>query len=281
MGVEQTTQTTEVVEPNASTGEVVTPTPVSLKDDDLVEIVWKGEKIQKPWKEARSNIQFQEDYTRSKQELAKQAKELNDLYQGLKSREQAAAEKEAALDAILGRTKPADKKQAEIADDEVITGSQVKELLAKQREELNSTLESKLTEHSTRTSQERMFQRWEDLTNETVASLTKENPILNRVPQLSLVLKREALTDKPQTEEEMKQAIVKAGQRLAKGLDEEYTERRKAEVTRKNELKEKGPTLASGAPQLQQPKKSYGERGKIKWDELERDAIAAVEALEE
>lgn len=276
----------ENVQPN--TAEVVaqpaaTTEPFAIPEDAMVEVTWKGEKVLKPWKEARNNIQMQEDYTRSKQDLAKQAAELKSVYDAVKGREATIAEKEAALDAILGRSKPADKRPSidTMADDDVVDAKTVKQLLSQQREEMNSTLESKLQEHSTKTDQARLFQRWEDLTSETVNALRKETPVLSRIPQLDLILKREALADKPQTESEMKQAIVKAGQRLAKQLDEEYVERRKAEVTRKKELTEKAPTLASGGPQFQAPKKSYGERGRIAWDELERDAISAVEALDE
>jgi hypothetical protein len=259
----------------------VTPTPVSLKDDDLVEVVVRGEKVLKPWKEARGGVQMQEDYTRSKQELAKQAKELTDLFTTLKSRESTIAEKETALDAILGRAPRHETKPDVIGDDDVVTGKQMKEILAKQRGEFETTLTTKLDEQSSRSSQERLFQRWEDLTTETVESLKKETPVLSRIPQLDLLLKREALADKPQSEGELKQAIVKAGQRLAKQLDDEYTERRKAEVTRKKEIIDRGPTLAKGGPQFQPPKKSYGERGRINFDELERDVLAAVEAAED
>lgn len=277
----------QVVEQNVGTG-VVAPTttetqPFAIPDDAMVEVVWKGEKVLKPWKEARNNIQMQEDYTRSKQELAKQAKELQEVYGAVKGREATIAEKEAALDAILGRTKPAEKKPSieTMADDDVVDAKTVKQLLQSQREEFDGKLTDSLSKARTEDAQARLFQRWEDLTSETVNALKKETPILGDIPQLDLLLKREALADKPQTESEMKQAIVKAGQRLAKKLDDAYIERRKAEVTRKKELTEKAPTLASGGPQFQAPKKSYGERGKISWDELERDAIEAVEALEE
>lgn len=257
------------------------PQPFNIPDDAMVEIQVRGEKVLKPWKEARGNVQMQEDYTRSKQDLAKQAKEISDLYTTLKSRESSIAEKEAALDRILGRSTPADDKKGDIADDEVLTGKQARELLAKQRAEFESTLETKLGEQSSQAQRERLFQRWEDLTSEAVTALKSENPVLSHIPQLDLVLKREALQDKPQTEAEMKQAILKAGQRLAAKLDEEYKERRKAEVARKQELTSKGPTRSSGGPQFQPPQKAYGQRGKINWDELERDAITAVEALEE
>lgn len=275
-----------VVEPNAQTVDPATQsgsggevTPFSIPDDAQVEVVVRGETVRMPWKQARGGIQMQEDYTRSKQDLAKQGKELKDLYEAVQAREKSTAEKEAALDAILGRTKPTEKK--ELADDEVVDGKTVRDLLAKQREEFQSTLTSTLDRTRQEDLQARQYQRWDDLTNEAINALKKEHPLLENIPQLDLVLRREAMTDKPQTEAEMKTAIVKAGQRIAKKFDDAYTERRKQEVTRKQELQTKGPALSQGVPQLAPPKKDYGQRGKINWNELEADALAAVEAFEE
>lgn len=272
-----------VVDPNAAVVVTETPQAFAIPDDANVEVIVRGEKVLMPWKQARGGIQMQEDYTRSKQDLAKQAKELKDVYDAVKTREMTIAEKEAAIDAILGRQPKKETKPSidQLGDDEVVDAKTVKQLLASQRDELNKTLDDKLNEARGQDAQRAMFQRWEDLTTETVSALKKEAPVLNRIPQLDIVLKREALQDKPQTEAEMKQAIVKAGQRLAKQLDDEYVERRKAEVTRKQELTTKAPTLVQGGPQFQAPKKSYGERAKINFDEIENDVIAALDALEE
>lgn len=276
------------VQPTQTGAEPVTPQPTStepfsIPDDAQVEVMVRGETVRMPWKQARGGIQMQEDYTRSKQDLAKQVKELNDVYEQVKTRQQTIAEKEAALDAILGRTPQSTKQKtsADLADDEVVDGKTVKELLKQQREEFGTTLNDTLTKARSEDAQARLFQRWEDLTSDTINSLKKEAPLLETIPHLDLVLKREALNDKPQTEAEMKAALVRVGQALSQKLEQAYTERRKQEVVRKTQLVEKGPTTVQGGPQFQAPKKEYGQRGKISWDELERDAIAAVEALEE
>lgn len=266
---------TPVVEP------VAPAQPFSIPDEAQVEVTVRGEKVLMPWKQARGGIQMQEDYTRSKQDLAKQAKEINDVYQALKGREATIAEKEAAIDRILGRTSQTPESKKDVADDEVVDGKTVKELLAKQQETFNKTLEDKLTEASSRAEQRALFQQWEDLTSETVNALKKEFPLLATIPQLDLVLKRESLEDKPSTSAQLKAALVKAGQRISQGLETAYTERRKQEVARKTELTQKGPAVAHGSPSFQPPKKDYGQRGKISWDELERDAVAAVEALQD
>jgi hypothetical protein len=255
------------------------PKPVALKDEDLVEIQVNGERIVKPWKEARAEMQMRADYTRKTQGVAAQAKELKELYDALKNREGSVAEKEAAIDRILGRQpNPA---TAKPDPDEVITRAQMQEILAEDRKAMEASFSTRLTESSTKADQARLYQRWEDLTTNTVDSLLKEQPILKSIPQLSLVLKREALEDKPQTEQEMTAAIVKAGKRIAAGLDSAYAERKKEEAVRKQSLTTKGAEPAGGHALLTPSKKSYGDRGKINFDELEKDVLAAIEASQE
>lgn len=261
---------------------VETPAPMSIPDDALVEVLVDGKPVVQPWKEARAGIQMQADYTRKSQAVAKQATELRELFDGLTAREKAIVEKETAIDSILGRTKPGQKDgQSTLADDDVPTVAQIKQLLKEHTEGLTKQVDSKLTEQRTADEQTKTFQRWEDLTQTTVESLTKEYPLLSNVPQLDVVLKREALKDKPQSEKEMTTAIYQAGKRLNESLDKAFVERKKAEAIRKQELTAKGSQPPGGVPSFKAPTKTYGERARVNWDEIERDAIAAVEAAEE
>ena len=272
------------------TGEVVsggvpdsgTPKPVSLKDDDLVEVVWKGQTVTKPWKEARNNIQMQEDYTRSKQELSTKAKEVQDLYDSLTARDKEIREKETALDAILGRA-PKGQGKEELAPDATPTVSQIKEMLNEQLQSLESRLSGKVEQTTKQTEEARLFQRWEDLTNDAADRLVKEHPILAKVPLLAEALKKAAYADKPTSEKEMVASIVKAGKRLAQTFDEEFTARKKADAIKRDELKTKGPEAPGGGPSLTVPSnKSYMKgRNKIDFDSIERDAVAAIEAMDE
>ena len=255
------------------------PVPVSLKDDDLVEIVVGGEKVLKPWKEARANVQMGADYTRKTQSVAQQAKELQELFDGLTAKEKSIKEKEAAIDAILGRT-PQNTGTPKPAADEVLTFGQLQELLKEHGENLTKQFESRV-EQTTRQSEEvRNFQRWEDLTIQASESLVKEHPVLADIPQLDVILKREAMKDKPTNERELVEAIVKAGKATAVKLEQGYTNRRKQEALRRETLTTKGPERSSGVPQFAQPKKTYGEGRRINWSEIERDVIAALEAEE-
>ena len=259
-----------------------TATPMAIPDDALVEVQVDGKPVVKPWKEARANIQMHEDYTRKSQSVAAQAKELRELFDGLTAREKAIVEKETAIDTILGRTKSSKgDSQTQLADDDVPTVGQIKALLKEHSDSLTTTVTSKLTEQRTADEQAATFRRWEDLTQQTVESLQKEHPILAKVPQLDIILKREALKDKPQTEKEMTAAIAQAGKRLAETFDAEFTERKKKEAVRKQELTAKGSQPPGGTPSFTAPKKSYGERARINFDEIERDVLAAIEGADE
>lgn len=269
---------TPIVEATSVEQPVVTaPVPVSLKDDDLVEIVWKGEKITKPWKQARNEMQMQEDYTRSKQEIAQQAKELRELHETVQSRSASVAEKELALDKILGRATPS---PVVPADDEVVTMKSVREMLAEFGRGFKGEVDQTIQNNSIKTQEQAQFQRFESLTSEAVEALQKEHPILGKIPELDTVLKKSALKDKPTNEREMVTALVKAGKALAKTIDDDYTERRKAEVTRKEKLQVNAP-IPGGSPSFKAPEgKNYikkGSRNKIDWDSIEQDAIAAAE----
>lgn len=272
---------TPIVEATSVEQPVVTaPVPVSLKDDDLVEIVWKGEKITKPWKQARNEMQMQEDYTRSKQEIAQQAKELRELHETVQSRSASVAEKELALDKILGRATPS---PVVPADDEVVTMKSVREMLAEFGRGFKGEVDQTIQNNSIKTQEQAQFQRFESLTSEAVEALQKEHPILGKIPELDTVLKKSALKDKPTNEREMVTALVKAGKALAKTIDDDYTERRKAEVTRKEKLQVNAP-IPGGSPSFKAPEgKNYikkGSRNKIDWDSIEQDAIAAAEGDE-
>lgn len=271
--------TEPVIDPNVSV--VEEPKLVNLKDDDLVEIIWKGEKIQKPWKEARANVQFQEDYTRSKQALTSRAKEMEELFTGLQAKERELKEKELAIDKILGRS-PEPRVEPDDPE-EVLTRGQLQAILKDHTETLSKRFESTVDTATRQGEEYRVFQRLEDLTTDTVEALVKENPLLEDIPHLALVLKREALEEKPTNERDMVKALVKVGKHMADKLDARYNERKKAEVVKRQQLVEKGTERTGGRQPFEAPKKDYLKKNsrRIDWDAIEKDAIAATEALEE
>jgi hypothetical protein len=269
---ENTNDTGAVVEPVTP----AEPVPVSLKDDDIVEVVWKGETVRKPWKEARANIQMQEDYTRSKQELSRNASAVKELNDKLTARQQEMDAKELALDKLLGRTSPGNVKQ-DLSDDEVPTVKAVREMLAELKSGLTTATESTINTRVGEVEQRALFQQFDKITEQTVEALTKENPLLATIPELDTVLKRQAMKDKPTTQKEMTDAMVKAGKAIAKKLDDAYAERRKQETLKKNELTTKGPIHEGGAPQFKVPDKTFikkGTRNTIDYDAIEREVLS-------
>lgn len=255
------------------------PTPVSLKDDDLVEYTVSGEKVVKTYKEVKDGWQRQEDYTRGKQEVASKLKEVKELYDGLTAKQKELFTKEEAIDAVLGRT-PRTNKPA-INDDDVVPAgtvkSMVQEMLAQEREAFNKTLSASLASQS----EAQTFARWEEKVVDTVERLTKEHAILAKIPNLVGTLKKLAQADNPQSEAEMLQAIVKSGKRVAKDIDDDYAERRKQDDIKRKNLREKGPEPAGGQASFKAPEKSYVKGRRIDWDGLEKDVIAQLEHMDE
>jgi hypothetical protein len=210
---------------------------------------------------------------------AEERRQLRELYEQVKARQETIAQKEAAIDAILGRS-PRVPQQNQLPDDEVITAGQLRQMLAEHAQNLRGEGETRVNETSAQAEEARQFQRWEDKTAETVGALVKEHPYLEDVPNLDLVLKREALKEKPQSEADMFQAILRAGKALADKLEKRFQERQKEAATRKSKLTQNGPEPKGGATQFTS-KKTYGQGRQVDWADIERDVVAAISAIED
>lgn len=252
------------------------PQLVNIPDDHIVEVLVDGEPVRMPWKEAKASVMRQADYTRKTQGVSAKVKEVNELYTGLTAKQKELMEKEAAIDAILGRTSRTPQ-STEMAADEVLTYGQIKELMAKEREELTKTLRGELTSTVEKTEQERTFARWEERTEELVEAIQQEHDVLQDIPHLSAILKREALKVNPQTEKEMLKAIKDVGKGLADKLNKRYQDKKKADAIKRTNLVKKGPEPSGGVPQFT-TNKTYGKNRQINWSELEGDAIAAFDS---
>ncbi len=255
-------------------------TPVTFKDTDVVEVTVDGKPERMTYAEAKAGWQRQADYTRKTQGVSAKARELQTLYEGLSTKEKALLEKEAAIDAILGRSGPKTK-QEELNPEDVTTVGQVKKMLDEFRASMTGEVSTKLTAAQQEAEQQRTFQRWEDMTQQAVTSLTKENPLLGKIPHLDAILKKEAKQYNPQSEQEMVQAIIKAGKKLANEFDTEFKERSKQNALRKSQLRENGPAPKGGETVFQSPKKAYGTGRKIDWKDIEKDVISAIEGNEQ
>ena len=276
-----TTPETKVETPVA--GQVVeqkqTPTPVNFKDDDLVEFTVNGEKVQKTYREVKDGWQRQEDYTRKTSEVASRLKEVRELYEGLTAKQKELVTKEEAIDAVLGRAPQGGHKQT-VADDEVVPYGTIKQTVADMLKAAREEDRQLLSQTLSATAEQATFARWEEKVVDTVEKLTAAHPVLGKIPNLVGALKREARDANPQTESEMLAAIVKAGKRVAKDIDDDYSERRKQDDIKRKNLREHGPEPGGGQTSFKAPEKSYVKGRKIDWDGLEKDVIAQLEAMD-
>lgn len=83
-----------------------TPSPVSLKDDDLVELQVGGKPVHLSWKDARTQMMLHADYTRKTTEAAQQRREAEALRQSV---DQRAQELEAARQQLAGMIRDPDR----------------------------------------------------------------------------------------------------------------------------------------------------------------------------
>jgi GTP1/Obg family GTP-binding protein len=182
------------------------------------------------------------------------------------------------LDKVLGRT-PKTEAPA-IADDEMITHGQLKQLLGEQFGALEQRMTKGAEARTQEESETRTTQRWEGLIETTTEKLVKEFPNLEDIPHLATMLKRVARETNPTTEKEMLQAIIDAGKNTSERLESRFVERQKEAATKKVALVTNGPVPPGGSPQIT-TQKSYMKGRSIDWNDLEKDVTAHLQSTEE
>lgn len=253
--------------------------PVQLKDDDLVEITIDGKPEVVPYKDARGMVMRHADYTRKTQTVAQERAKLQELFDGLKSRAEQIAEKEAAIDRILGR-QPQNQHQ-DLPDDEVMTAGQVREMLRKEREAFQNEHRQSIGKTVEQLREEQVFSRLDAMTGDAVDALVKEHPVLGDIPNLHSTLKLQAREFNPRTDRELVEAILKSGKKMVERIDARYVTLSKEKALTKKKLVSNGPERQGGVTQFQTQNKTYGKGRKIDWNELENDVVAALENIED
>lgn len=256
------------------------PELVQAKDDALVEVMVDGEPVRMTWKEARQGVMRTADYTRKTQAAAAERKQLKELYDSLTTKKTEIDAKELAIDKLLGRTSGGSQPPAQLPDDEVMTVGQWRQLATEREANFAKAVQEQSAQEIARLEEGRRYEKWQELTDNTVSKLVTEYPVLADVDHLAVLLKRNAMKDSPTNEQELVQALVKAGKGQADKLMKRFDELSKAAAVKKAALVAKGPEPQGGAPQLA-TQKSYGKNRDIDWNELERDVIAAIQATEE
>lgn len=264
---------TNVTPPVATTSDNNPPAapPVTLSDDSLVEVIVNGQPVQKTWKEAKSGIMFQSDYTRKTQELAAQRAEFDSRVRQVQERETEAQSRLLALDRALGRVAPEEPK---LEPDGIVTVEQLERVLAQREAKTKEEYERKLQETSTLAERNRVFSQWERDVNDKIEQLTTAHPLLKTIPHLGAILRQEAKGSNPTNEQEMFSAIVEAGKRINASLESAYDERSKQAAINKGRLTTKGP-VAPGGHFAPPPAQSFMKGRSIDWNKI-GNAVAAL-----
>lgn len=250
---------------------------LDIPDDAVIEVMVDGVATRMTGKEAKGGWQRQADYTRKTQSVSAKGKEIQNLWDEITKQKVELDAKDLALDKVLGRAPKTD--TPVIADDEMLTHGQLKQLLSEQFGALEQRMTQGASVRSKEESEARTTQRWEDLIETTKEKLVEEFPNLEDIPHLTTVLKREAGNTNPTTEKEMLQAIIDAGKNTSERIEKRFVERQKEVAVKKATLVKNGPVPPGGSPQLT-TQKTYMKGRSVDWAELEKDVTAVLQSEE-
>lgn len=258
------------------------PQAVQLPDDAIVELEVGGQKVTKPWKQARAEMMLHADYTRKRQAEAKIVEEAENLRQRLQKRDAAYQELIAdprnilaLYEAVTGQRLQAPEVR-QPSPDELVTYQDVINFLEAQKREAAQFVESKFQEF-----QDAQFvSDVERTTSSTINAVLNENKqILQFYDQneAEVLLKRMAREKKAATVEELRDALVDAGKRLAERVDARLKEIRKESAVKQTHLTKRGIEPGGGTPVPAQSK-AYGDGRSVNWSEIDKDAQAFIES---
>lgn len=271
------------------------PKKVEVSDDDMVPILQDGKVEWVRWGDHKGYVMRQADYTRKTTRVAERERELEGFATTLQQREEklldifadkakldqlyiklygappaAAAAKEeppaASPDELVTRG-DADKMKGE-----VLTEAQ-KAAQAVVREELKRVQEAQ--EHL---AAQQFANSLRSTVEESLDGVLKDHAEqLGDIPHVDVLIRKLAWEEhQPKTLDEVKAAIVAAGQKLAEQFAARNREQKKVEAVKKASL-EKG--IESGGTPPGRPKKSYETKdGRTDWDSLDRDVLNWIEA---
>lgn len=241
------------------------PTVTPLTDESLVEIQENGQSVKKPWKDVKSGILMQQDYTRKTQEVAaeraanaKTTAELQDIYKAVLAKQAEVDSYKERLSVGLGLV------PAEVVDPNApLTKADVEKMFKAHAAQITDATARTVTERERVVEERRQFEHYEGLTKSTVDAMVSQYPNLKSIPHLDLVLKREAGLKLPKTEGEMVQLMIAAAKDISDKTDAAYTERTKAAVLKKQNLTTKGSEQLGPIPTYAAPTQKFtkGRRG--------------------
>lgn len=267
-----------------------------LKDTDLVEVTVAGQKVTMPWGEARGGVMRQADYTRGKQELARERdafkaevgdtaklkQNFNDMVTLLSNKAELAKfiqqyhpELSRAEAQQVASQTAADASQVD--PDDIVTVGQVQQAFATLNQQLQQRLEAvtkgldEREQHIARNIQD--AQATAKLANEinsTVQDLFKAHPYIKAVnPRAEEVLRWEVHQMQPQTAEEALEAVKTVFGSWVDGYKSTVSETTKQTVINKQKLIDTNIQPSGGAAVQQSPtdfKKVNKFSGKVELD---------------
>lgn len=264
-----------------------------LKDDDIVEVTVGGQNVQVPWKEAKGGIMRQQDYTRSKQQLAREREELSKHANAIQERDalvQLFSNKE-LLSAVIAEkfpdliqqmaqsATPNGQPKTEISADDIVTAGDMNAQLTNFAQRINDAIEARIA-HATTTIEDRQAAaKLGSQIRSTIDGLFQEHPYIKEiVPDAEDVLRWNVAKMSPQTHEE----AIEAFKNVFGGWVENYKaaveNTTKQAVLNKQKL-EQNNIQPSGGTQIQPVPAKPGfdsKTGKIDWNALNATAKAML-----
>jgi hypothetical protein len=253
------------------------PSVATLADDALVELEVNGQKITKPWKQARAEMMLHADYTRKRQAEAEEVKQARELAQKIQRRDEAynalLADPRnilALYHAVTGQTAPGQQDVPARQADELVT---VEDIQRTRQELLNET--DQIQEF-----QDQIF--IEDIqrtTSSTINTLLEEKKEIAQFygEDAAGILRKMARAKQPADAAELKAALAEAADHLSKRIKQQIDEIKKESAIKQTELTRQGiePPGGGGLPAAP---KTYGEGRQVNWGDIDRDAQAYLES---
>jgi len=243
--------------------EPATPAPVSLKDDDLIEVIVDGKPVQMAWKDARGGFMRNADYTRKTQEAARLRTEAESLQEQVEQAKQTLQQRETQINEVLGNPEKvaawyqmllANRQQAGQTPAQAQAGAQVdlQQLQAQLREETQQYVTKATEELEVR----QLAASYTQTLQQATDALKDQYPQLKAVRGIDRILREEVQQMKPATLAEAKDMLASAAKAQAEELDTYITERQKKAAAGKTQATGIEPPGGKGV--LPAPKKYKG-----------------------
>lgn len=263
----------------------------ALGDDDLVSVTVKGEEVTLPWKEAKAGVMRQQDYTRSKQQLATERQqfeassadyktaqqERNALATLLNDEKLVAQFLQAKYPHLLNgqQSQPgAGRVAAGVDPDDIPTVGQVQEQITNLVEQLRKEVTESVEAGTVRMEDRMASAKLATEINSTIEGLFNEHPYIKEVnPRAADILRYEVLQLHPQTHEETIQAFRDVFGGMVEGFKSAVAKTTKQSVINKQKLVGNN-IQPSGGAQVQPVPTQVVKDGKIDWKALNTAAMA-------